>query len=239
MKRHIRIGNYVNELTEGEGYLFLENIIPNDLIDSINTKLDTLYPVRASSADKHYAEKSDIKNLPDISVWWSQMVMDWPEAQAINDLLIGHISKELDNTHWYSSDIVTINGDSKWVNPHVDTPHRFKEWNYDERLLGVQCIVSLQDTTSEQGTTGFVPRSYVQDWDIDMCYDGAYNKYFYDCCEQKHMPKGSVLMYNCRLLHSSMPNYLPEPRPMLLLNYLNGDIVEDVKKIDNIWSSNG
>jgi hypothetical protein len=24
-----------------------------------------------------------------------------------------------------------------------------------------------------------------------------------------------------------------------LLNYLNGAIVEDVKKIDNIWSSNG
>ena len=35
-----------------------------------------------------------------------------------------------------------------------------------------------------------------------------------------------------------MPNYSPKARPMLLLNYLNSDIVEDVKKIDNIWKSN-
>jgi len=229
----------VNDLTEGEGYLFFENVIPDELIDGINSKLDTLRVVRASSADKHYAEGENIKNLPDISVWWSQMTMDWPEVRLINDFLITRINKELDNAVWYASDIVTINGDSKWVNPHVDTPHRFKEWNYDERLLGVQCIVSLQDTDPEQGSTGFVPRSHVQDWDIDMCYNGAYNKYFYDCCEQRYMPKGSVLMYNCRLLHSSMPNYSPNPRPMLLLNYLNGDIVEDVKKVDNIWSSNG
>jgi ectoine hydroxylase-related dioxygenase (phytanoyl-CoA dioxygenase family) len=226
-------------LTEGEGYIFLESAIPADLIDNINSKLDTLRMVRASSSGKTYAERDKIKDLPNVSVWWSQMIMDWPEVNIINDFLITRIEKELDNAVLYASDIVTINGDSKWVNPHVDTPHRFKQWNNDTRLLGVQCIVSLQDTTPEMGATGFVPNSHEPDWDIDMCYNGAYNKYFYDFCEQRDMPKGSVLMYNCRLLHSSMPNYLPESRPMLLLNYLNGDIVEDVKKVDNIWSSNG
>ena len=164
--------------------------------------------------------------------------IDWNDINKIK-ILISKIKLELDDALFYASDVVTINGDSKWINPHVDTPHRFKQWNEDERLLGVQCIVALQDTTPEQGSTGFVPRSHIQDWDIDMCYSGAYNKYFYSLSEQRHMTKGSVLMYNARLLHSSMPNYLPEPRPMLLLNYLNGAIVEDVKKIDNIWSSNG
>lgn len=227
------------DLTEGEGYLFLESVIPTDLIDSINSKLDTLYPVRAMSSGKRYEERENISKLADISYWWSQMVMDWPEVIAINELLLPKISEQLNNAVWYTSDIITINGDTKLVNPHVDTPHRFKQWNTDTRLLGVQCIVSLQDTTPEMGSTGFVPNSHEPDWDIDMCYNGAYNKYFYDFCEQRDMPKGSVLMYNCRLLHSSMPNYLPEPRPMLLLNYLNGDIVENVKKVDNIWSSNG
>jgi len=229
----------VNDLTEGEGYLFFENVIPDELIDGINSKLDTLYPVRATSSGKRYEERENISKLSDISYWWSQTVMDWWEVKLINDFLITRINKELDNAVWYTSDIITINGDTKLVNPHVDTPHRFKQWNMDPRLLGVQCIVSLQDTTPEMGATGFVPNSHEPDWDIDMCYNGAYNKYFWDFHEQRHMPKGSVLMYNCRLLHSSMPNYLPEPRPMLLLNYLNGDILEDVKKIDNIWSSNG
>jgi hypothetical protein len=36
----------------------------------------------------------------------------------------------------------------------------------------------------------------------------------------------------------NIPDYLPESRPVSLLNYLNGDIVEEVKKLDNIWSSN-
>lgn len=226
------------DLTEGEGYLFFERGIPEDLIDSINSKLDTLRMVRASSSGKIYAEGDKIKDLPDVSVWWSQMVMDWPEVKLINDFLITRVDKELDNAVLYASDIVTINGDSKWVNPHVDTPHRFKQWNNDTRLLGIQCIISLQDTTPEMGSTGFVPNSHEPDWDIDLCYNGAYNKYFYDFCEQKDMPKGSVLMYNCRLLHSSMPNYLKEPRPMLLLNYLNSDIMDEVKKYDNIWKSN-
>lgn len=229
----------VNELIEGEGYLFFEDMIPTELIDSINSKLGTLYPVRATSSGKVYAEREKIKDLPDISYWWSQMVTDWPEVQSVNDILIDVISKKLDNAVWYASDIVTINGNTNLVNPHVDTPHRFKQWNMDSRLLGVQCIVALQDTTPEMGSTGFVPNSHEPDWDIDMCYNSAYNKYFYDFCEQKYMPKGSVLMYNCRILHSSMPNFSPNSRPMLLLNYLKGDIVEDVKKIDNIWSSNG
>ena len=227
------------ELTQGPGYVFIENIIPDNLIDGINSKLDTLYPVRATSSGKTYAEKDDIKKLSDISMWWSQMVMDWQEVQSVNDILLEIVSKELDNAVWYASDIVTVNADTNLVNPHVDTPHRFKQWNMDPRLLGVQCIVSLQDTAPEHGATGFVPNSHEPDWDIDMCYNAAYNKYFWDFCQQEYMPKGSVLMYNCRLLHSSMPNYSPNPRPMLLLNYLNGDIVEDVKKVDNIWSSNG
>jgi ectoine hydroxylase-related dioxygenase (phytanoyl-CoA dioxygenase family) len=225
-------------LTSGEGYLFLENAIPDDFIDAINDRLHMLYPVRAISSGKAYAEKEDIQRLPDISIWWSQLVMDWPEVNAINDLLLTIVNRQLDNAVWYTSDIVTTNGDSKLVNPHVDTPHRFNQWNMDPRLLGVQCIVSLQDTVTEMGSTGFVPNSHGSDWDIEMCYNGAYNKYFWDFHEQLHMPKCSVLLYNSRILHSSMPNYLSESRPMLLLNYLNGDIVEDVKKIDNIWSSN-
>jgi hypothetical protein len=133
-------------LTSGEGYLFIENAIPDDLIDAINDRLHTLYPVRAISSGKAYAEKEGIQRLPDISIWWSQMVMDWSEVNAINDLLLTIVNRQLDNAVWYTSDIVTTNGDSKLVNPHVDTPHRFNQWNMDPRLLGVQCIVSLQDT---------------------------------------------------------------------------------------------
>jgi ectoine hydroxylase-related dioxygenase (phytanoyl-CoA dioxygenase family) len=225
-------------LTNGDGWLVKERLIPETLIDNFVDRMHELHPVRALSRDKQYAEKDNIKDLKDISIWWSQTVMDWPEMQAIKAIIDEQVNPTLDLPTFYASDVVVIESQSNLTNPHVDTPHRFKQWNEDERLLGVQCIIALQDTTPEQGSTGFVPKSHIQDWDIDMCYSGAYNKYFYSLSEQRHMTKGSVLMYNCRLLHSSMPNYLPKSRPALLLNYLNGAIVEDVKKIDNIWQSN-
>lgn len=227
-----------SQLTENTGYIVLEKIIPDHLVDSIVAKLDTLYPVRASSSTKKYAEKDDIKNLTDISVWWSQMVMDWPEVIEINNLIIDKVKEHLHNAEWYASDIVTIEKHSKWVNPHIDTPHRFKKYNYDRRLLGVQAIVSLFDLDKTTGVTGVVPRSQTQDFNINLCYQGFYNTWFMKNCVQPNLPKGSVLFYNCRVLHSSMPNEQNSPRPALLLNYLDGSIIEDIKTMDNIWQSN-
>lgn len=227
-----------SQLTENTGYIVLEKIIPDHLVDSIVAKLDTLYPVRASSSTKKYAEKDDIKNLTDISVWWSQMVMDWPEVIEINNLIIDKVKEHLHNAEWYASDIVTIEKHSKWINPHIDTPHRFKKYNYDRRLLGVQAIVSLFDLDKTTGVTGVVPRSQTQDFNINLCYQGFYNTWFMKNCVQPNLPKGSVLFYNCRVLHSSMPNEQNSPRPALLLNYLDGSIIEDIKTMDNIWQSN-
>ncbi len=227
-----------NVLITGLGYVTVRDLIPEHLIDCINLKLDTLYPTRASSSTKQYAEGSKIQSLSDISVWWSQLVMDWPEVIEIERIINPLVGEFLENHAWYASDIVTISPESSWINPHVDTPHRFDKWNQDQRLLGIQCIISLQDTDHKTGSTGIVPCSQTHDWDIHKCYSGGYDSYFRVHAMQPVMPKCSVLMYNSRLLHSSMPNYSPKARPMLLLNYLNGDIVEDVKKLDNIWKSN-
>jgi ectoine hydroxylase-related dioxygenase (phytanoyl-CoA dioxygenase family) len=104
-------------------------------------------------------------------------------------------------------------------------------------MLGVQCIVSLFDVDENNGSTGLVSESQHRDFYIDMCYSGYYDKWFSRKKTQPIMPKGSLLMYNCRVLHSSMPNLSDKPRPALLMNYLDGNIVEEVRKQDNIWNS--
>lgn len=227
------------QLTEGDGYIILEKIIPEQLLDNIQDKFNLLYPVRASSSNKKYAEKDDIKNLSDISVWWSQMVMDWSEVIEINKILIEKVSEHLKNASLYSSDIVVLNEHSKWVNPHIDTPHRFKSYNYDKRLLGVQAIIPFYNLTHDNGATGVVPKSQLMDFNINLCYQGFYNSWFAKNCIQPSVNKGSVLFYNCRLLHSSMPNPHNKKRHALLCNYLDNSIVDDVKSKDNIWLSNG
>lgn len=225
-------------LTEGDGYVILEDVIPHNLLDSFNSKIDKLHPVRASSSDKQYAERGEIENLSDIAVWWSQLVMDWPEVQEINHIVIKYVKECIENAHWYASDTVFIEPHSKWVNPHIDTPHRFETWNKDTRLLGIQCIAPLYDLDMHNGATGLVPKSQQKNFYIDMCYKGYYNGYYSRNYIQPTVRKGSVLMYNCRLLHSSMPNPTDSKRPAILLNYLDSDIIEELRTVDNIWNSN-
>jgi ectoine hydroxylase-related dioxygenase (phytanoyl-CoA dioxygenase family) len=226
-------------IIDKEGYKILSGFVPNKYIADFNNLLPKLYPVRASSSKKVYAEGDNIKNLQDISVWWSQTVLDFPETQKIIKLLNPLIMDISSNLVPYTSDVVFINAKSTWVSAHVDTPHRFPTWNFDKRLLGIQCIISLEDTTIENGSTGVVPFSQKRDFDIDKCYSGHFDKWFLSNCKQHEMPKGTVLFYNCRLLHSSMPNLSDKIRPALLINYLDKSVLSEVKKVDNVWSSNG
>ncbi len=226
-------------LTIKEGFVNLQNFIPSYLINAFNKRLNELNPVRASSSKKQYAEKENIKQLPDVSVWWSQIVDSWPELIKIRRIVDPLVMQNFTKFNFYVSDVVTIKSNSQWINPHVDTPHRFSKWNFDETLLGIQCIISLEDTTKENGSTGVVPFSQKRNFNINECYNGRFDRWFIENAVQPTMPKGSLLMYNCRVLHSSMPNMTDKDRPALLLNYLDNSIIDEIKSQDNVWSSNG
>ncbi len=227
------------KLESGEGYVILPGFIPALQIADYKSILKDLYPVRASSSKKVYAERDEIKNLEDISVWWSQTVHDYKPFQAIKKLVDPLIQNNFMGLNFYASDTVTINPHSQWVSPHVDTPHRFDRWNFDKRLLGIQCIITLEDVTKDNAATGLVPFSHKRDFEIMKCYTGVYDRWFLDNCKQHDMPKGTLLIYNCRVLHSSMPNNTDKARSALLLNYLHKDIIQEVSELDNVWSSNG
>lgn len=221
-----------------EGYTVLQDIIPISYLDSLYAKFNSLRIVRASSSNKTYREGLQVAELKDISVYWTELVTDFPEVKLINDILHPKIKQYLSTAILYTSDIVVINPNSVWISPHIDTPHRFYEYNFDKRLLGIQCIVPLFDLSNNNGATGVVPKSHTKNFDIDFCYNGKYNSYFCDNVVQPNIYKGSVLMYNCRLLHSSMPNPTNIVRPALLLNYLDSDIINSVRPLDSVWSSN-
>lgn len=228
-----------HELTTGPGYLVLEKFIPETIINNLNDRLDELYPVRATNKHKKYAENDEAKNLPDTCVWWSQMLLDWDDVIQIDQKLHPIILDHLPTAMLYTSDMVVTEPNSTYINPHIDTPHRFEKYNYNKKLLGIQCVVALNDLDEHTGSTGLVPKSQHIDFNIGLCYKGLYLDFFKLNKTQPKMPKGSVLIYNSRLLHSTMPITQKTRRPALLLNYLDSSIINDVKSIDNIWSSNG
>jgi sulfatase maturation enzyme AslB (radical SAM superfamily) len=228
---------------EGKGFDMVYDIIPTEIIDNINDRKDELYPVRVSTHKKQYAEGKDCEKLKSkgIAVWWSQLTDDWKEVKAIHDIIYPEIKVHLPDCEFYASDIVTINGPSRWCGPHIDTPHRFPKYNMrsDNDVYGVQVIIPLDDLDKDTGATGVIPYSHQSDWDIQACYEGVHDEYFKLHAEQYDMPKGSILFYNTRLLHSTMPLHLPKKRSILLINYLRSDIIQEVKLKDNVWSSNG
>ena len=226
---------------DGKGYDMAYDVIPSRLLDAMTSKLDSCYPVRASTHNKRYAEAENTKKLHGIAVWWSQLTDKWHEVQQINDIILPEIQMHMPGARFYASDIVTINGPSKWVGPHIDTPHRFAQYNQRENndILGIQVIIPLDHIDKDSGATGLVPYSHQKDWNIQDCYDGLCDDYFKENAEQLEMPKGSMLFYNTRLMHSTMPMRLPKKRSVLLINYLRYDIIDVVKKIDNVWTSNG
>lgn len=225
-------------LEQGEGYKIFSGFVPATIITDYKKILKDLYPVRASSSKKVYAERNYIKDLTDISVWWSQTVHEFESFVRIKKLVDNIVESNFSNLTFYAADTVTINPLSQWFNPHVDTPHRFEKYNFDKNLLGIQSIITLEDVTKENASTGLVPYSQKRDFDINECYRGKYDRWFLDNCKQFDLPKGSLLIYNSRILHSSMPNHTYKARPALLINYLDKNIVDEVIKIDNIWKSN-
>lgn len=226
-------------LENKEGYTLLPAFVPHKLISDFKLRLKDLYPVRAIDRNKTYAERDDIKKLVNIDIWWSQFVDEFAEFEAINKLVQKVIQVDFPKFCLYSADTVCINPKSNFINPHVDTPHRFKEYNFDKRLLGIQCIITLDDVDNQSGATGVVPFSQKRDFKIEECYQGNFDRWFLTNAKQHYMSKGSLLFYNCRVLHSSMPNHTDKQRTVLLINYMDESIINDVKKLDNIWSSNG
>jgi ectoine hydroxylase-related dioxygenase (phytanoyl-CoA dioxygenase family) len=226
-------------LVSKEGYILFSKFIPSILITDFVKLLPELKLVRATNKQRQYAEKDKITELSSVDVWWSQEVDSYKETLAIRRIVDPLVLQNFPTFKHYVSDVVTINPNTDYMNPHVDTPHRFAKWNYDKRFLGIQCVVSLDYMDKTNASTGLVPFSQKRDFDIAKCYKGEYDNWFKSNCQQLEMSKGSLLMYNCRVLHSSMPNMTDKPRPALLINYLEKSIMDEVKTLDNVWSSNG
>ncbi len=225
------------KLIHGKGWLLKKSYIGESLIDTFYDRIDRLGPRRAIDINKKYAEGAGILDLDKLAIWWSQQVLDWAEFQSIEKITFDLVRNILLDPRLYAADVVTIEPGSNIINPHVDTPHRFPEWNFDQRLLALQLIIPLHDIDSKSGSTGLVDQSQLENYPIDDCYQGKYNQLFLDLVKQPKMPKGSVLCYNARLLHSSMPNPSSRPRKALLIHYCESSIIKPLRSIDNIWSS--
>ena len=220
---------------ETDGYKVYENLIPGDVVDSINNKTHLLEAHRAHGINHKYYPRPIVKECEQLGIWWSQQLTDWPEIQLISNILINTVGSIFKNPSMYVADIITNEPGNTFIKPHIDTPYRFDQWHDSTEILGIQCIVPLCKFTTSNGGTGLLPGSHTKNWIVRDSYAGKYNEEFLEGVVQPEMNVGDVLAYHPKTLHSTMPNTTDMLRRALLIHITDYSMIAPLKLVDNIW----
>jgi ectoine hydroxylase-related dioxygenase (phytanoyl-CoA dioxygenase family) len=217
-----------------KGYIVFDQLLdPSDVL-AVEARHKHLIPNRGHGVDNAYWPQDRIKDCPELGLWWSQLVHDWPEVAKITEKLTSKVGHLFENPTLYIADIITNEPTNKFIKPHIDSPYRFDRWHENFDLLGVQFIVPLCPFSAENGGTGVLPNSHKRNWEVKECYRGTYNDEFLKGVVQPEMNIGDALAFNPRILHSTMPNNSARSRRALLIHITSQYMVDQVKLVDNV-----
>lgn len=229
------MGQQILNTIKEQGYCVVKGVLnPHDIqhVDSLHS---LLVPQRGHDFDAKYFPKNKLDEAGSLAIWWSQQVSEWNYVRNINDRLLELTQGWFNNNAIYVSDVISNEPGNKYVKPHIDSPYRFDKWHDVSDLLGVQCIIPLCQFGKENGGTGIYPGSHLKSWIVQESYRGAYTEEFLANVVQPEMDPGDVLIYNPRLLHSTMPNPSTSTRRALLTHITTQEMVRELKLVDNIW----
>jgi ectoine hydroxylase-related dioxygenase (phytanoyl-CoA dioxygenase family) len=229
------MGQQVLNTIKEQGYCVVSNIIKQDDIECLNYLQNYLEPCRGHDFTAKYFPKKKLDEAGKLAIWWSQQVVGWECVKSINRCLLDITKDWFDNNIVYVCDVITNEPGNQFVKPHIDTPYRFDPWHENFELLGVQCIVPLCKFDKQNGGTGLYPGSHLRNWVVQDSYRGVYTEEFLEHVVQPEMNTGDVLIYNPRVLHSTMPNNSDIQRRALLTHITTKEMVEPLKLVDNIW----
>jgi ectoine hydroxylase-related dioxygenase (phytanoyl-CoA dioxygenase family) len=229
------MGQQVLNTIKEQGYCIVRNVIDVKDINRLCRLEHYLKPQRGHDFTAKYFPKQKLNEVDKLAMWWSQQLTSWKCVKSINQCLLEITQGWFDNNAIYVSDVITNEPGNQFVKPHIDSPYRFDKWHETFELLGVQCIVPLCKFNKENGGTGLYPGSHLKNWIVNDSYRGVYTKEFLNNVVQPEMNPRDVLIYNPRVLHSTMPNNTDLKRRALLTHITTREMVDQLKLVDNIW----
>jgi len=222
------------QLVTDRGYEILPCQISRSTIDAVRGLV--LEQRRGKTADGSYWADFHQGARPMLALWWSQQLKDEPALIPIKDLCLDLSRTAFSRPVVYSADVIVNTADNRTkVYPHLDTPYRFPQWSSSRELLAIQFLIPLSDFTKTNGATALVPGSHRYQWNIDQLYAAVYDQWFLDNLEQVTMQIGDILVYNPRLVHSTMPNLTDNDRLALLISIMDQQLADTLINVDNIW----
>ena len=147
------------------------------------------------------------------------------DIRSVTDTLVAPL---LTNPVFHHSDCNVMMPSRCKIRPRVATPHSHPQWASNTDRQSIHIAVSLHDSSSYNGLPTFLPRSQNTLWDIKKCYNGDYDDIFAKQAEQPSIRFGDLVMWDSRTLYSPMPNKALTNRYVVLLSYVEKDIVSEL-----------
>lgn len=217
-----------------DGYCIVEAAFSpsfcDDVVDALH-RIERDYSIQPLDMDFSGRKTVRIMNL----LQYDDLFQQIPAHPSFLPIIERYLDPECLLSGFDSSEI----GPGEKAQPiHADT------WWLDDRRfdfpLMVNTIVALVDFTEENGATRLVPGSHL--WsEAAVAYEQADTSYAQVPASQPkgygsdwtpivaEIPKGSVIVYDMRLLHGSGDNRSDKPRPSLISPYVLGWI----RQLDN------
>lgn len=213
---------------DNDGFEIFQNVVdPKLLYQLIYYRTNWDRPDRGHDMDGRYYER--YMDAVDWGTYWTRSLIDHDTVIQLEQEIKPIVESFLESPVWYHSDVSVVLPNCKTICPHVDTPHRHRPWNQPGLFrLGIQVAVPLQAIGIMGGSTGFWPGSHKVFWDIDKCYKGDYTQEFLKNVVQPDIAFGDIVIWDSRTLHSHMMNLQNEPRYLLLFNYVERTILEEL-----------
>lgn len=224
-----------------EGFTVHKGIFDKNDIAELNEYAATLGPERGHDKNQKWYGWNTVAKMSAEDIAQVDWAYYWtPHAYHP---IIGKIKSSLepcidqvfgnDEWEWYVQDFIVLHPGMNFVRPHVDTPYRFKEFKYDERLLGLQFMVMMCDFNEKNGATGYVPGTHKYFHEpLPMTKEVSWEIFFRDNCKQYTAEAGSFVCWHPRLMHSTMPNKTDQVRRALLLHASHKDAAKRLPSLD-------
>lgn len=226
----------IDDIKGSPGWTSLASFFRAEQITAIAELRPQFEKTRGMTEDGGYWRHSSDQPEPELAIWWTQQLDQYPAVREVVDRFLDTYGGLFNHAVAYSVDGIVNTGLNQRCYPHVDSPHRFTEWQRDRQLKAVQCLVPLCDFSSANGATGVVDDSHRFHWSTEDAYQGYYDRFFIANAHQPRMGLGDALVYNPRLLHSTMPNYTSTERVALLISIMDRDLAQQLRELDNVWT---
>ena len=168
--------------------------------------------------------------------YWSNSILQHPvDTDIINPKIRRLIDDIFPGEPYvrYGSDFKVTMPGSGYFSPHFDTPYRYDYYSndFDDRALGMQFAIALDDFTEQNGATRFIPGSHRREMLKSDIRIGRYDDELLQQVTSFRGPAGSVLIYHSRTLHSTMPNNSDRRRRLMLSLTLHESVLSTLSQL--------